>query len=240
MAANESFDRRLFDRRMFLWAAIGFSVLVLAGFARTYYLKPFLASAPLKTLTHVHGLVMTAWVLFFAAQIYLIRSKNVALHMRMGWFGVALAVVVFVLGILTSIQGAKYGSQSSPPDIPPLQFMIVPFGDMFVFAIIFGAAIYYRKNAANHKRLLLVTAFNFLPAAVARLPFAPMAQLGPLWFFGVPDVLMLIVLAIDTWKNGRLNRACALGAAFLILSHILRLMFMSSGPWMSFATWVTG
>jgi hypothetical protein len=239
MATNNIFDRRSYDRRLFLWAAIGFAVVAFAGFAQTYYLKPVLASLPLRTITHIHGMVMTAWVLFFIAQVYLIRSKNVAFHMRMGWAGVALAAVVFVVGIITSIQAAKYGSVASPPDIPPLQFLIVPIGDMIVFAIIFAAAIYYRKDAASHKRLLLVTAFNFIPAAVARLPYAPMAELGPLWFYGFPDLIMLIVLGIDTWKNGKVNKAFAFGAVFLIVSHIFRLMFMSSAAWMSFATWVT-
>jgi hypothetical protein len=36
--------------------------------------------------------------------------------------------------------------------------MIVPFADMIVFAVLmFGAAIYYRKNAPTHKRLILLT-----------------------------------------------------------------------------------
>mgnify|MGYP003390076482 CR=1 FL=1 len=238
MATNNIFDRRSYDRKLFLWAAIGFAVLAFAGFAQTYYLKPVLASLPLRTITHIHGMVMTVWVLFFIAQVFLIRAKSVVLHMRLGWIGVALAALVVITGVLTSIQAAKFGSVASPPDIPPLQFMIVPIGDMVVFAIFFGAAIYYRKSFPEHKRMMLMTAFTIIPAAVARLPYAPMAELGPLWFYGFPDLLMLIILGIDSWKNGMINRAFAIGVAFLIASHVFRLMFMSSAAWMSVATWL--
>lgn len=237
MAANESFDRRLFDRRMFLWAAIGFSVLVLAGFAQTYYLKPILGAAPLRTLTHIHGLVMSAWVMLFAAQVYLIRSRNVKLHMTVGFAGIGLAVAVIIVGIATALFAAKYGTPSAPPDIPPLVFLVVPMIDMVAFAIFFGAAIYYRKNAANHKRLILLTAFNFLPPAIARIPVASLQALGPLWFFGFPDLLLLIAVAVDTWRNGKLNKAFALGAAFLIASHPLRIMLGGTEAWQRFAEW---
>ncbi len=239
MSTNNLFDRRGYDRRLFLWAAIAFVVVTFAGFAQTYYLKPVLSSLPLRTITHVHGLTMTLWVLFFAVQIFLIRSKSVALHMRLGWLGVALAATVVVVGVVTSLQAAKYGSASSPPGIDRLSFLIVPLGDMLVFGTIFGAAIYYRKNAANHKRLLLVTAFAVIPAAVARLPVGPLAELGPLWFFGFPDLVLLALVVIDARANGRLNRAFAYATGFLIISHIFRLTVMGSGPWMSVAAWLT-
>jgi hypothetical protein len=66
-----------------------------------------------------------------------------------------------------------------------------------------------------------------------------MADLGPLWFYGFPDLLMLIILGIDSWKNGKINKAFAIGVAFLIASHVFRLMFMSSAALMSVATWLT-
>lgn len=117
--------------------------------------------------------------------------------------------------------------------------MVVPIFDLIVFAILFGAAIYYRRRPDNHKRLMLLTVLNFLPPALGRLPIASLQQLGPLLFFGVPDVLALILLVYDTWRNRRLNRAFAIGTAVLILSHPLRLMLSGTGAWMQFAVWVT-
>ena len=54
---------RSFDRRLFAVATIAFILIVLAGFARTYYLKPYFGGPPLPSLmVHVHGLLMTVWV----------------------------------------------------------------------------------------------------------------------------------------------------------------------------------
>jgi uncharacterized membrane protein YozB (DUF420 family) len=236
---NESFDRHMFDRRLFFWVAVAFIVVSVIGFARTYYLVPFLGGTPLRTVTHIHGVVMTLWMALFAAQVYLIRSKNIKTHMRLGTASVVLAIVVIVVGIMTAIAAASSGSATAPADIPPLQFMIVPLGDILVFAVLFGAAFYYRKNAANHKRLMLLTVFNFVPPAFGRI--TPMVDaLGPLWFYGVPALILLIVLGIDTWKNGKLNKAFLLGTIFLIGSQIFRLAFMGSEAWMGVARWLTG
>jgi uncharacterized membrane protein YozB (DUF420 family) len=236
---REASETRRSDRQLFLYAAIGFVILVFIGFAPTYYLNGVFA-APLRSTTHIHGLVMTAWVALFVTQVYLIRSKHVKTHQRLGAAGVVLAAIVIIVGIATAIEAARFGSPSAPQDIPPLSFLIIPFGDMVIFAILFAAAIYQRRKPANHKRLMLVTVFNFLPPAIARIQIASLQALGPLWFFGFPDLLMLAVLVYDTRKNGRLNRAFALGALLVILSHPLRLMLMGTEPWLRFAAWMAG
>jgi len=38
----------------------------------------------------VHPIVFPTWVVFFIVQSALIRSHNVRLHRRLGWFGVRL------------------------------------------------------------------------------------------------------------------------------------------------------
>ncbi|HMO82044.1 MAG TPA: hypothetical protein PKD24_14735 [Pyrinomonadaceae bacterium] len=238
---STSFDRHLFDRRLFFWIAVAFIIVSFVGFARTYFLLPFIGGEgpPVKFITHIHALVMTLWVALFATQVYLVRSKNIKTHMRLGTAGIGLGAVVIVVGIMTAIAAAKYGSASSPAEIPPLQFMIVPVGDIVVFTILFAAALYYRKVPANHKRLMLLTVFNFVPAAFGRV--VPLTEaIGPLWFYGAPALILLAVLAIDTWKNGTLNRIFLAGTAFVIGSQVFRLAFMSSEAWLAVARWMTG
>lgn len=167
---NESFDWRLSDRRLFLAAAILFPAIVLIGFGPTYYLRFAFNSPPIPSmLVHLHGLLMTAWVAFFIAQVLLIRTKRQKVHMNLGILGVALAILIIVVGFFTAVAAAKFGTASAPPDIPPLAFLIVPVVDLVLFAGLFGAAIYYRTRPANHKRLMLLTAVNFLPPAIARI-----------------------------------------------------------------------
>lgn len=237
---NESYDSRASDRRLFAAVAVLFPLVVLIGFARTFYLRSvFNAPASTTWMVTAHGLLMTIWVVFFIVQVWLIRSKNARIHMKLGWFGVALALAMIVVGFFTGVSAAKYGSPSTPPGIPPISFLAVPFFDIFVFAVLFGAAVYYRKRPANHKRLMLLTVINFLPPAVGRFPIDTLQALGPLFFFGVPSAAAIGLLIYDTWRNRKLNKVFLGGAIFLILTYPLRMLIAGTDAWIAFATWLT-
>lgn len=232
-------DKHLFDRRLFLAAAIVFALINLIGFGRTYYFKGLFDAPPLPSLiVHLHGLTMTAWIVLFAAQVWLVRSKQIRVHQRLGYAGIALAVLVVVSGFFAAIRAGKFGSASFPPGIPPAAFLIVPMFDLLMFIVLFGAAIYYRRKAAAHKSLMLLTAVNFLPPAIARIPVAGLQALGPLWFFGFPTVLALICLGLDTWRRGRLNGVFLAGTVLLIASYVVRLALMGTAVWMDVANWL--
>ena len=240
MAANEQFDWRQDDRRVYAVAAIMFLVIVFIGFARTYYLKFAFTTPPIPgLLVHFHGLLMTIWVGYFISQVWLIRSKNARVHMRAGTIGVGLAIAIIVVGFFTAASAAKFGSTSTPGGVPPLSFVAVPLFDLVMFAILFGGAIYYRKRPANHKRLMLLTVLNFLPPAIARIPLGPISATGPLFFFGVPTVLAIGFVTYDTWRNGKLNKIFLAGAILLVISYPLRLILSGTDAWIAFATWVT-
>ncbi len=239
-AVKESLDRRLFDRRMFLAAAILFPLLVVAGFARTYYLRGLFDVPPLPSLiVHLHGLVMTAWVALFVTQVWLISSKRVRVHQRLGYTGIWLAGLILPVGFLAAVRAAKYGSPSTPPGVSQLGFMIVPLVDLVMFTIFFGAAIYYRKRPAEHKKLMLLTAINFIPPAIARIPIASLQAAGPLWFFGFPTALGLICLGLDTWRYGKVNKVFLVGIALLVGSYVGRLALMPHPAWLATARWLT-
>ena len=241
MAINDTASRRAFERRFFLMIAILFPIVALIGFAPTYYLKGLFNSPPVpRLIVHVHGFVMALWVVLFMTQVFLIRSMRIKTHQRLGLASVVLGLTIIVTGLMTAVAATKYGSSSMPPGAKPLEFMIVPFGDILVFAVLFAAAVYYRRNAPNHKRLILLTVLNFLPPAMARFPFGLTESFGPVWFFGVPDLLAVIFVIADTWRNRKLNKVFLAGAVFMIASHWLRLAVSSSPTWVNFATWLTG
>lgn len=237
---NEQFDWRSSDRRLFAVVAILFPIVVLIGFARTYYLKYAFGTPPLPSLlVHAHGLLMTLWIGFFIGQVWLIRSKSHRLHMRLGVFGLVLAIAIVIVGFFTAVAGAKYPSPATTPGVEPLRFLAVPLFDMVVFSIIFGAAYIYRKRPAEHKRLILLTIIGFLPPAVGRFPFEPFISGGPPVFFGIPAAIAILLLIYDTWRNKKLNKAFLAGALVLIASYPIRLALSGTDAWMAFATWLT-
>src|SRR6478672_300501 len=180
MAANAQVLRRPSDRGMFLIAAVMFPLLVVVGYARSYYFGSFFGAKPLaNTLVHAHGLVMSAWVIYFVAQVALVRSKNLKLHMTMGFAGIALAALVVVVGMVTAWDSLMI-RRNSPAGMDPHSFFLIPVVDMLLFVVFFAGAIWYRKRPAEHKTLMLMTAVNFAPAAVARIPL------------GLPETLMIL------------------------------------------------
>ncbi len=233
--------RQNLDHRFFGVFAAAVVIAVLVGFGPTFYLKPFFNDPPIaRTIIYIHGFVMAAWVLLFVAQIFLISSKQIRLHQKLGFVGVGLAVLVFVTGIMVTVAAAKYGTAASPPGIPPLEFMIVPFGDMIVFAVLMAFAIYYRKNAANHKRLMLLTVIGFLPPAIARFPGGMTESFGPLWFFGVTTLITLLLIAVDAWYNRKLNRVFLIGGVLLVAAMWIRLPLSGTRAWLSVAELLAG
>jgi hypothetical protein len=237
---TQTVQRHLFDRRLFMAAAIAFPLVVLAGFGRTYYFKGYFDVPPLASaLVHIHGLLMTTWVALFMAQVWFISSKRVRVHQRLGYGGIGLAILIVAAGYVTALRAAKYGAASTPPGVSSMAFLIVPLFDLLMFAILFGAAVYYRKKPAAHKSLMLLTAVNFLPPAVARIPIAALQALGPLWFFGFPTVVALVCLGLESWRYRRLNRVFLVGTLLLVASYILRLMIMGTSTWMEIAMSLT-
>jgi hypothetical protein len=222
------------DRRMAVVIAVLTPLVVLIGFARSYYLRTLFGFPPLPSLlVHVHGAVMTAWVALFVVQVGLVASHRTRLHMKLGILGSVLALLVFVVGTITSLAAAARGS--AVPGWQPLPFLVIPLGDMLAFAALVGAALYYRRKLDIHKRLMLLSALNLLPAAVARIPIDFIQSNGALAFYGLPDLCVVAVVAYDTIKQRRLHPAYFWGALLLIASHPLRIMLAGTDIWLRMA-----
>jgi hypothetical protein len=236
MAINPSIQQGGRDRRLYIWAAVFIPVIVLAGFARTYYLKGFFGASALPgLLVHLHGIVMTSWVVLFITQVSLVATRRVRLHQRLGVFGAILAVLVFLVGILTAIAAAARGASPGPP---ALQFLVVPLGDMLVFGILVGAALYFRRRLDVHKRLMLLAAVNLLAPAIARIPLHFIETGGALAFFGLTDLCLLVCVVFDTVRHRRLHPVFLWGMLLIVASQPLRLMLAGTDAWLRFATWL--
>src|SRR6516225_5711861 len=111
------------DRRLYGGVAIGLALIVLVGFAQTYYLKVLFGTPPLRLLLHVHGMVMTAWVVLFSVQVRLVAAHRTDLHRRLGVVGAVVAGMVLVVGVPVALsQGHLHLIMNDTPIEPALVF----------------------------------------------------------------------------------------------------------------------
>ena len=238
MSINANLFRRpAGDRSLFLAAAAAFPILVLIAYFKSYYFRPFFTENPLRgsTLVHAHGIVMSLWVVYFAVQIALVRTKNIRLHMSLGLTGIALAALAVVTGIAAAYN-AHVIRGDAPPGIHPHAFFLVPFVDMILFIIFFAGAYLYRRRPLEHKALILMTAINFLPPALGRVRLVP-AEFNIFWSWGIPDLLALFCLGWLTWKHRKLNKTFAAAVFLLIASQPLRFVAANSSVWLKIMGW---
>jgi len=225
------------SRAFYPSVAVMAAIVIFVGFARTYYLKEFFGTPSLPLLLHVHGLVMTCWMVLLMVQTTLVATHRTSVHRRLGVAGGVLAVAVVALGTAVAIYAAR--NAHAPTGIPPLAFLAVPFGDVVVFSALVGAGFYFRRRPELHKRLMLVATIAILPPGIARWP-VPWNVHTPLIFFGVADLILIGCVIYDYVKTRRLNPAYLWGGLLLIASHPLRLMLAGTAAWITFAHWITG
>ena len=228
---------RTVEHRFFTAMAIAIAVTVLAGFARTYYLRAYFDSPPISPLLHLHGLVFSSWVALYLAQTSLVAADRVRLHRRLGVAGGVLAVILVLVGVTTAIVRVRQGF-SPPGGPPPPVFLVVPLTDMALFGGLVAAALYFRRQMAVHKRLMLLGTIALLAAPIARLPFG-LLQSGILAVFAASDLFVVALIAYDFAMYRRIHRATAWGGFAVVASQPLRLMLGGTSAWQAVAGWLT-
>ena len=224
------------DHRFFTAMAFTAALTAFAGFARTYYLRSAFGTPELTTLVHVHGALATSWILLFLTQTSLVAARRTDLHRRLGIAGAGLAVLMVVVGCVTSIEGARRGA--APPGASPLPFLSVPLGTVLVFAILAGTGLYRRRQSETHKRLMLLATIAILTPALARVGriFAPE---GPPLAIGGTCLFVVACMLYDRLAHGRVHPAFLWGGLFLMISLPARFAIGQTDAWLPVAQWLT-
>ncbi|MBX2964130.1 MAG: hypothetical protein KF687_16585 [Cyclobacteriaceae bacterium] len=121
----------------------------------------------------IHGIVMSTWMLLLVVQTGLVQTKNIKVHMTLGWVGLAVALLVIPTGIMVMNGfGPRLLALGVPPPVLREGLSLLFWIDVFsliLFPSLFGAAIYYRKNSVWHKRFMLFAGFTVMLPALGRL-----------------------------------------------------------------------
>jgi hypothetical protein len=216
---------------------------VAAGFGRSFY-GMATGSSELSTIVHIHSAVFGGWLVLFIVQVWLVASRNIRVHMSLGYFGVALAVLMVIVGIVTAIAGAKRGFTLDPA-IDPLAYMAFPLGNLLAFAVLVGLAYSYRRRPETHRRLMLISTVGPLMTAPLTHFFAQLPNRfnsnPPIYFLLVLSVLVFASPVYDRITLGRFNKVSLWSSvAVFIWGNILAAAIVPSLAWHKIAETLVG
>jgi hypothetical protein len=212
--------------------SLAFAISVFVGFAPTYFLRGYFGGSPLSPLVHLHGLVFTGWILLAATQTALVAARRIDLHRRLGIAGVVWAGLLPIFGLTTAIDSARRNVAANP--VEALTFLVLPFGDVLVFATLAGAGFYFRRRPQTHKRLMLLATIGILDAAVARWPLE-VIQTSSFAFFVLTDLFIVPGVVYDLVSRRRIHPAYVWGGLFILISQPVRMAIANTGLWLAFA-----
>ena len=237
---------------LYVWLA-GVSVLIAFGlFAPTYWLQIPTGSFTGSPLLHLHGLLFSAWPLFFLSQALLAATGRIANHRALGLLGISLATAMLFSGFATAIHAMADGIAAGH-GASARAFAIVPISAVVLFAGLVAAAIISVGRPETHKRLMLLATISILQAPLDRIFFALNAGIAPGLRPGTvppPPVeatiagglltLVLVVVAIvyDWRSRGRVHVANLAGGAIIAGAIFLRAPLSATLAWDAIAAYL--
>lgn len=230
------------QRDHWFYTAMGIVALLVAiiGFNASFR-GALTGSKTFTRLVHIHGALFGSWLLFFIVQTRLIATGRVAIHRRLGIAGGLLALTMLGVGYRTSIVAARHGYDLSGAH-DPLGFLVFPLGDLTSFAVLVGAALWYRKRPMAHKRLMLLATVG----AMLNAPLAHLVATTPALFAIKAPIILIPMIALffasavyDRITLGRMHPVSLWGGiALLVWANLRAGLIGSSAPWHAFAGWL--
>jgi hypothetical protein len=201
------------ERYFYSIATLLLLALVLVGFQLFYFHGQMYPGRPLtppiKTLIILHGTAMLLWILLAIVQPFLVAGGDRRTHMALGKVAAIIAVCLVVLGLKMGIASCKV----APPDLmygplTPKQFLIVPVGDIALFALFVTLGVSFRKRPDIHKPMMFLASLAAVGAAISRMDFLNHLYMGTIWeklfgffFFTVVAGAVFLVLKCAVFQK---------------------------------------
>lgn len=227
------------DNFFFTGMAIFALIVVLIGFAHTYFFAGLFRAPLPNLLVHIHAVVFVLWVILFIAQVSLVTTGRVTLHRSVGVLGLLLAVAVVVLGILTASDSlARHVTQPGTDTVEGVRaFYAVPVRAMLMFSAFVYLGYRNRFQPAVHKRLMWFATLVLLEAGFDRWPVFDRFSLPVVNLVSFAPLLLLMI-GYDWWSTGKLQRVTIWSATALVLAQQISYPLGRTAAWQSFASWV--
>jgi hypothetical protein len=228
------------EHRFFAWTAAIIAIFVFVGFSRTYYFHSLFGMPELSVFLHVHGVVMSGWIVLFFVQTALVSMDRVAAHRALGTFGAGYAALVVLLGSSATVLSARREVRAHSDFVSSfLTVLALELTQMLLFATLVGAAVWLRNRLSYHKRLMLLATLCMLPNVFVRL-LLPLGVQSNIAFLSIWATLVLAIVLTDTLRNRKLHPAFGIGMT-VVLAFMYLAYFASRAPlWQDFAARAVG
>ena len=224
-------DRRSTFYRACAWGALG---VASAGFFLTYTLPMSRGSFDGPSWSHVHGALLTGWLLLTIVQTQLVAS-SFGLHRRLGWVAVilvpAIAVSTVAIGLEATRRDLAAGATTG---------MAGNVTAPLAFCALVAAAIALRRRPQWHKRLILIASVVIIWPAWFRwrhfLPWVPRPELT----FAVlaTNLIILVAMVRDRWRFGAVHPVYIWIGVPVVLWQLAETLAFGSEAWSSFGLWL--
>ena len=224
---------RSVERIFFGGMAILLCVVVIIGFAPTYFMAGMIHAPLPSPILHYHGAAFTIWMVLFLIQSALISAKRVAWHRSFGTIAFCLPPIMIVLGLIAALNALGRGVMIGPLD--PSTSLAIPLLGIFSFTILILAAWRARRRPDAHKRLVLLATIELVEAAFGRFPWAHMGMSPAAGAVAGLGILVLLVVVYDLVSLHRLHRSTMWAAPLTFVFGAFAVPIGMTGPWHSFA-----
>lgn len=157
-------DRTITGRRRVHQFYLGLTLFLIAtvitGFWPSYFGTLLSGDVTRPLVMHLHGAVFTGWMALLFLQVGLVAAGRVRLHRQVGRLGIGYGVLVFVMGVIVTFAAPVMHVRAGEWTVDRAAgFLLLPIGDMILFAGFFGAAIAFRDRVDAISTAVLAIAF---------------------------------------------------------------------------------
>jgi hypothetical protein len=208
--------------------AIVMLVIVVAGFAGSFFLRGLLIKPAVELAPHLylHGVVLAAWYLWFAGQVFTVATGHTQLHRRLGIGGGALGVGVILTSAVTSVRLWPRFTEIGIELDPHLVFSIVWLNAAFLisFVVLLALGFALRRRSQAHKRSMLLASLSILPPALTRILDWPIWGFGPDAHIPLLCTLAALIIALGVYDlrgRGSVHPVTLAGGALIIVTFMV-------------------
>ena len=265
IGADTAFDRlsgasrsNVIDRWIYVFTAVSFIAIVLAGFVPDSFSKLAAIHAgqrpPFPLVLHIHAVLMGSFLLLLLGQTVLVATGRRSGHMQLGIAGLVLTPVIVITGFVlapTIYHSVWNAAQAAPPPakqqlravLPILEdILLLQIQAGVLFSIYMWIALTARaRDPGLHKRMILLAVTAVLGAAFDRIEWLPTTMPGsPLAMELYCAFAVAPLFLWDVIRNRRIHRAWLIWAAFYVPCSALVYSIWNTPFWHATARHIMG